>query len=191
MSEIRIEDAAIPEVKFIQPRVFADVRGHFFEDYHREKFLEAGIQDVFVQDNQSFSLRGTLRGLHYQLAPMQQGKLCRVATGEVLDVAVDVRVGSPTFRRWVSCVLSAEKHNSIYIPAGFAHGFLVLSESAHFLYKCTNFYSPQHERGIAWDDPAFAIDWGIAEPTLSEKDRKGKKSSELLPEDFPVYGATR
>lgn len=166
---------AIPDVILIEPRVFGDDRGFFFESYNRQAFREAtGIDPDFVQDNHSRSTQGVLRGLHYQLPPKAQGKLVRVVAGEVFDVAVDIRKGSPTFGRWVGEVLSAENKRQMWIPPGFAHGFLALSETAEFLYKTTDYYSPAHERCIRWDDPAIGIDWPLAgEPRLSLKDLEG------------------
>jgi dTDP-4-dehydrorhamnose 3,5-epimerase len=168
----------------LKPKVFRDGRGFFAETYHQGKFVELGITAAFVQDNHSCSARGTLRGLHYQLR-RPQAKLCRVIRGEVFDVAVDVRRGSPTFGRWVGCLLSAAEMNQIFIPAGFAHGFAVLSESAEFLYKCTDFYDPNSEHGVAWNDPDLGIDWRIAMPLLSPKDSRFPAlrdvSSDLLP----------
>lgn len=179
----RIE-TAIPGVCVIQPKVHRDARGFFLESYHRAKFVELGISDDFVQDNHSRSQKGVLRGLHYQLE-RPQAKLCRVIEGEVLDVAVDIRVGSPHFTKWVSVKLSANEHNEIYIPRGFAHGFVALSESVQFLYKCSDFYHPSDERGIAWNDPEINIDWGVLNPLLSEKDRQflplAKTPVEALP----------
>ena len=164
----RIE-TSLPGVLIIEPTVFADERGFFFESYHQAKFAEMGILDRFVQDNHSKSSRGTLRGLHYQLKH-PQAKLCRVVRGEALDVAVDIRRGSPNFGKHEAILLSAENMRQIYIPAGFAHGFLVLSDTAEFLYKCSDFYYPDDDRGVAWDDPEIGIDWGIKEPLVSEKD---------------------
>ena len=160
---------AIAGVQLIESRAFSDSRGFFTELFQLERFREAGITDHFVQDNLSYSVKGTLRGMHYQLR-FPQAKLCRVVAGEVLDVAVDLRRGSATFGQHVSVVLSGSNHRSLYIPRGFAHGFLVLSESAHFLYKCSELYHPEDERGIRWDDPDVAIDWGYPEPLLSAKD---------------------
>ncbi len=164
----RIE-TAIPDVAIIKPQVFGDNRGFFLETYHATKFAELGISDTFVQDNHSRSRRGTLRGLHYQLQHAQ-AKLCRVVRGEVLDIAVDIRHGSPTFGKWTSAVLSAENKHQIYIPRGFAHGFVVLSDEAEFLYKCSDFYDPAGEYGIHWQDPQLAIQWGVSNPTVSSKD---------------------
>lgn len=179
-------ETSIPGVCVIQPKVFRDARGFFLESYRRDKFFECGIPDVFVQDNHSCSRRGVLRGLHYQLR-RPQAKLCRVVEGEVLDVAVDIRVGSPAFGKWVSVVLSAEKHNQIYIPAGFAHAFLVLSETAQFLYKCSEFYDPADDRGVLWNDPGLNIAWGISEPQLSLKDSQSLPLSKIAPEFLPRY----
>ena len=165
---------AIPDVILLEPKVFGDDRGFFFESYNREAFRQAtGLDPDFVQDNHSRSVKGVLRGLHYQLPPKAQGKLVRVVAGEVFDVAVDIRKGSPTFGKWVAEILSAENKRQMWIPSGFAHGFLTLSETAEFLYKTTDYYSPQHERCIRWDDSAIEIDWPLAgEPVLSGKDEQ-------------------
>lgn len=181
----RIE-TELPGVVILKPRVFRDSRGFFAETYHSQKFAELGIGVEFVQDNHSCSARGTLRGLHYQLKH-PQAKLCRVIRGEVLDVAVDIRHGSPTFGRWVGCVLSAAEMNQIFIPAEFAHGFAVLSESAEFLYKCSDFYDPASERGIAWDDPDLSIDWQIADVLLSAKDSKNPRLRDVSADLLPSY----
>ncbi len=166
---MQILETSIPGVLLIEPRVFKDDRGFFFESYHEKRAWDVGLKVKFMQDNHSFSKQGTLRGLHYQLAN-PQGKLVRVATGEVFDVAVDIRQGSPTFGQWYGAYLSAENHRQLYIPPGFAHGFCVISETADFLYKCTDFYTPGDEYGIRWDDPEVGIDWPIADPVLSAKD---------------------
>ena len=177
----------LPEVLLLEPQVHGDARGFFCETYHQTKFAELGISDTFVQDNHSQSRRHTLRGLHYQLSH-PQAKLCRVVRGEVLDVAVDIRVGSPSFGRCATAILSAENKQQIYIPPGFAHGFVVLSESADFLYKCSDFYFPEDERGILWNDPGLAIPWGVADPLISEKD-KAHLPLRQVPEEFlPRYG---
>lgn len=165
---------AIPEVILFEPKVFGDERGFFFESFNQRTFEEAVGRPVqFVQDNHSRSSRHVLRGLHYQLAPRAQGKLVRVVQGEVFDVAVDVRRSSPTFGRWVGARLSAENKCQLWIPEGFAHGFVTLSETAEFLYKTTDFYAPECERAIVWNDPQLAIDWPLQgdEPLLSGKDR--------------------
>jgi dTDP-4-dehydrorhamnose 3,5-epimerase len=172
---------AMAEVVLLTPRVFGDERGFFFESFNQQAFAEAtGLQVDFVQDNHSRSVRGVLRGLHYQLPPHAQGKLVRVVQGEVFDVAVDLRRQSPTLGRWFGAHLSADNKQQLWIPPGFAHGFVTLSETADFLYKTTAFYVPQAERCIAWDDPALAIAWpdlGMA-PLLSAKDRQGKAFAE-------------
>jgi len=170
---------SIPDVLVLEPRVFGDARGFFFESFNRRVFGElTGYTGEFVQDNHSRSQRGVLRGLHYQLR-QPQGKLVRVVAGAVFDVAVDVRRSSMTFGRWVGVELSAENKRMAWIPAGFAHGFLVLSESAEFLYKTTDYWAPEHERTIAWDDPALGIEWPLqGEPQLSAKDKLGKPLGE-------------
>ncbi len=164
----------ILDVLILEPRVFGDERGFFFESYNRAVLAEvAGITEEFVQDNHSRSTRGVLRGLHYQVK-QPQGKLVRVVAGEVFDVAVDIRRSSPTFGRWVGAVLSARNRHMVWIPRGFAHAFVVLSDVAELLYKATDFYAPLHERCILWNDPAIGIQWPLAgEPTLSAKDRAG------------------
>jgi dTDP-4-dehydrorhamnose 3,5-epimerase len=177
---------SLPEVWELQPKVFRDARGFFLETYHQQKFSDLGIPDVFVQDNHSCSAKGTLRGIHYQLRH-PQAKLCRVIEGEVLDVAVDVRLGSPNFGKWTSVVLSAERQNQIFIPQGFAHGFVALSDSVQFLYKCTNFYDPAGEYGIIWNDPGLAVSWGVANPLVSEKDAKLSTLAAMPREFLPRY----
>ncbi|MEG1834059.1 MAG: dTDP-4-dehydrorhamnose 3,5-epimerase [Burkholderiaceae bacterium] len=163
---------ALAEVKLIEPTVLADERGFFFESYNQAKFDAAlGREIRFVQDNHSRSVRGVLRGLHYQLPPHPQGKLVRVVVGEVFDVAVDIRRSSPTFGQWVGAVLSAENQRQLWVPPGFAHGFVTLSDSAEFLYKTTDVWFKDLERSIAWNDPAIGIEWPLAKaPTLSPKD---------------------
>ena len=163
---------AIPDVILFEPTVYGDARGFFFESFSERSFEQAaGYIPRFVQDNHSQSSRGVLRGLHYQLSPCAQGKLVRVVQGGVFDVAVDIREHSPTFGQWVGTVLSAENKKQLWIPEGFAHGFVTLSDTAEFLYKTTDFYSPEHERAIAWNDPTLAIDWGFeGEPVVSAKD---------------------
>ncbi len=166
---------AIPDVFLIEPRVFGDDRGFFFESFNQEKFEAAiGRQVAFVQDNHSRSVKNVLRGLHYQIQ-QPQGKLVRVVQGEVFDVAVDLRKSSPTFGQGVGEILSAENKRQLWVPEGFAHGFVVLSDTAEFLYKTTDYYAPEHERSIAWNDPTIAIQWPIdGEPVLSAKDKQGK-----------------
>lgn len=163
--------SALPEVILVEPVVHRDPRGFFLEFFHAGKYRAGGIDAVFVQDNHSCSLRGTLRGLHAQLAPRAQGKLVRVVEGEIFDVAVDARVGSPSFGHYTSSVLSAENQHQLWIPAGFLHGFCVQSERAQVEYKCTDFYSPDDEIGVAWNDPEIGVPWPIREPLLSDKDR--------------------
>ncbi len=164
---------AIAEVFMIAPKVFGDDRGFFFESYHRRSMAALGIEHDFVQDNHSRSARGVLRGLHYQIR-QPQGKLVRVVAGEVFDVAVDLRRASPTFGCWVGMTLSAANKRMAWIPPGFAHGFYVVSEAAEVLYKATDYYAPEHERSLLWNDPALNIEWPLSgEPLLSDKDRKG------------------
>jgi dTDP-4-dehydrorhamnose 3,5-epimerase len=170
----------IPDVILIQPKVFPDARGFFLESYREDLFTLSGIDTTFVQDNHSASTKGVLRGLHYQIR-QPQGKLVRVVVGEVFDVAVDLRRNSPTFGRWIGETLSAEKKNQLWVPPGFAHGFYVTSEKAEILYKATDYYAPQWERSLLWNDPALGIDWPATEgesPILSEKDMKGALLSE-------------
>ncbi|WP_313667697.1 dTDP-4-dehydrorhamnose 3,5-epimerase [Atlantibacter sp.] len=171
MNIIRTE---IPDVLIFEPKVFGDSRGFFFESFNKKIFDEAVNRNVeFVQDNHSLSAKGVLRGLHYQIEPFAQGKLVRCIEGEVFDVAVDIRDGSPTYGKWVGVVLSADNHRQLWIPEGFAHGFLTLSEQAQFVYKTTNYYHPQSDRGIIWNDPDINIQWpSIDVPVnLSEKDK--------------------
>ena len=170
---MKVREMAIPDVLVIEPQVFGDDRGFFLESFNEKVWCEkASICAHFVQDNHSRSAKGVLRGLHYQIQ-QPQGKLVRVVVGEVFDVAVDLRKGSKTFGQWVGIHLSAEEKQQFWVPAGFAHGFIVLSESAEFLYKTTDYYAPEYERCIRWDDPDLAIAWPIAEPVLSNKDRAG------------------
>jgi len=165
---------ALPDVLLIEPRVFGDARGFFFESWNQRAFAAAGLDGIFVQDNHSRSLRGVLRGLHYQVEHAQ-GKLVRVCAGEVFDVAVDIRRSSPTFGRWVGMNLSADNRRMLWIPPGFAHGFLVVSEAAEFLYKTTDYWYPEHERTLLWNDPALAIDWPLeGAPVLAAKDAAGQ-----------------
>ena len=170
---MQVTPTAIPDVKLIEPRVFGDARGFFFESYNRRAFANAGIDAEFVQDNHSRSRRGVLRGLHYQIEHAQ-GKLVRVSAGAVFDVAVDLRRGSPTFGRHVAIELSAENQKMMWIPAGFAHGFLVISEQADFLYKTTDYWCAEHERTLLWNDSALAIRWPLAgAPVMTARDAAG------------------
>jgi dTDP-4-dehydrorhamnose 3,5-epimerase len=159
-------------VVLIEPRVFADTRGFFMEAFKRSDFERAGLPGCFVQENHSRSRRDTLRGLHYQIAPKAQGKLVRAVVGEIYDVAVDIREFAPTRGKWVAAVLSAENHRMLYVPPWCAHGFLVVSEEAEVIYKTTDEYSPEHERGIAWNDSALAIQWPVTAPLISERDQR-------------------
>jgi dTDP-4-dehydrorhamnose 3,5-epimerase len=179
---MKVTATAIPDVLIIEPRVFGDERGFFFESFNQQAFDEAvGSKIVFVQDNHSKSAKNVLRGLHYQLQPKAQGKLVRVVQGEVFDVAVDIRKESLTFGKWVGEVLSAENKKQMWIPPGFAHGFLTLSESAEFLYKTTDYYSPEHERSLCWDDSDIAIQWPLlGNPLLSAKDSAAERFVALL-----------
>ncbi len=179
-------ETELPGVWILDPVVHGDARGFFFESYQAPRFRELGIPQIWVQENQSRSARGTLRGLHYQLEH-PQAKLCRVVCGEALDVAVDIRRGSATFGRWTAVHLSAENKRQVFLPRGFAHGFLALSERVDFLYRCDELYFPEDQRGIAWDDPQLGIEWGINEPILSEKDRRNPRLSELRPELLPAF----
>jgi dTDP-4-dehydrorhamnose 3,5-epimerase len=172
---MEVVSTAIADVKLIRPKVFRDARGFFLETWNRRSFSAAGLELEFVQDNQSRSAKGTLRGLHYQIRH-PQGKLVLVTRGVVFDVAVDIRRSSPSFGQWVGATLSDENHEMLWVPPGFAHGFCVVSESADFQYKCTDFYAPEHERTIAWNDSDLAVDWPVPrdmEPLLSPKDEKG------------------
>lgn len=181
---MKIVCSNIPDLLIIEPRVFGDERGFFFESFNHRLFQEkTGLNPAFVQDNHSRSGRNVLRGLHYQVR-QPQGKLVRVVVGEVFDVAVDVRKSSPTFGKWAGTIISAENKRQLWIPPGFAHGFLVLSQSADFLYKTTDYYAPEHERSIMWNDPAIGIDWPLqGEPILAAKDRAGKRlrDAEVFP----------
>ena len=179
----RIE-TELPGVCIIEPTVYEDSRGHFFESYHREKFAALGIHAVFVQDNQSSTRQGVLRGLHYQLKH-PQAKLCRVVAGEVFDVAVDIRVGSKTYGRWVGVTLSDANRRQMFIPRGFVHGFIVRSEIAEFIYKCDDFYHPEDECGVLWSDPQLAIAWGNPQPQLGSRDAGYPRLSQISPDRLP------
>ena len=177
----------LPEVLLIEPHVFGDPRGFFMETYHEARYREAGILGHFMQDNHSRSRRGVLRGLHYQLL-QPQGKLVWVTRGQVFDVAVDIRRGSPTFGRWAGDILDDSNHRQLYIPPGFAHGFCVLSDTADFFYKCTAYYNSQAEHGILWNDPDIGIEWPVQEVILSDKDASLPRLVQQAPEKLPVYG---
>ncbi len=177
----------LPGVLTLEPQVFGDGRGYFLETWSSTRYEDAGIAGPFVQDNVAFSRKGVLRGLHLQ-HPRSQGKLVQVLSGEVIDVAVDVRVGSPTFGRWVASRLSEANHKQMYIPPGLAHGYCVLSETALFSYKCTDFYNPATEMGILWNDPQLNIDWQVAAPVISPKDAGYPRLAEIPAERLPRFG---
>jgi len=184
---LKVSPTSLAGVLLIEPLVFADTRGLFLETWHQERYRDAGLPDVFVQDNVSRSVRGSLRGLHFQ-QPQAQGKLVSVLEGRIYDVAVDVRVGSPGFGTWAGADLSDENHHQLYIPEGFAHGFCVVSETALVSYKCTRPYAPRSERTLRWDDPAIAIAWPVDAPLVSTKDAAGLTLAELAgAEALPRY----
>jgi len=184
---MKVLTTELPGVVLIEPTVYRDQRGFFLETYHAGKYRAAGVEGIFVQDNHSHSVRGTVRGLHAQRRH-PQGKLVRVLRGEIFDVAVDIRPSSPSFRRWVGVRLSAESFRQMYIPPGFAHGFCVLSETADVEYKCTELYDPADEVGILWNDPELGITWPVREPILSQKDRAAPRLAELT-DRLPVFSA--
>ena len=184
---LRLIDTSIPDVLLIEPNVYNDSRGFFFETFHHRKYADVGINEMFVQDNYSHSKQGIVRGLHYQLLH-PQGKLIFVISGEIFDVAVDIRRGSPTFGQWFGTILSAENKRQIYVPEGFAHGFCVLSESADIMYKCTDFYNAEDEYGIFWSDETIAINWSVKTPVLSDKDKRFQRLTETPVKDLPIYG---
>jgi len=184
---MKIIETAIPGVLLIEPKVFGDERGWFVESWQQERYAEQGIPGTFVQDNQAFSQRGVLRGLHLQ-HPYDQGKLVQAISGEVFDVAVDVRRGSPYFGRWVGVTLSGENKHQFYVPAGFAHGYCVLSDEALFSYKCTDNYHPETQFSVRWDDPALGIEWPLAgAPVLSDKDRDAPCLHDISEDRLPPY----
>ena len=184
---MRVTPTELPGVVIIEPRIFGDARGSFWESWHQVRYRDAGLPEMFVQDNVSKSTRGVLRGLHFQ-EPKAQGKLVMVLEGEVFDVAVDIRTGSPTFGKSAAMVLLGERRHQAYIPPGFAHGFCVTSESATFVYKCTELYAPEVEHGIIWNDPDLAIRWPIETPTLSEKDARYPRLRDIDRRHLPAYG---
>ena len=187
---MNVTPTSIPEVLLVEPRVFGDARGFFFESFSAARYAEHGIVGPFVQDNVSLSRRGVLRGLHFQ-HPRGQGKLVSVLRGEVFDVAVDIRIGSPTFGQWVGESLSSENKRQLFVPAGFAHGFVVTSDEALFAYKCTEYYDAPNERSIRWDDPAIGIEWPTSAPSLSPKDADARLLADMPPELLPTYLAAR
>lgn len=184
---MKVTPTSLPDVLLVEPTVFGDARGYFFESYSARRYAEAGISATFVQDNVSFSQRGVLRGLHFQ-HPYGQGKLVGALRGEVFDVAVDVRRGSPTFGRWVGACLSAENKRQLYLPPGFAHGFLVTSDEALFAYKCTEYYHPETERSIRWNDARIGIEWPIDGPVVSAKDHVAVPLDAMPAEFLPAFG---
>jgi dTDP-4-dehydrorhamnose 3,5-epimerase len=183
---LEIVETSLPGVLLIKPRVFEDPRGFFMETYRADALAAAGVRETFVQDNHSRSARGVLRGLHYQ-RQHPQAKLCRVARGEVFDVAVDIRVGSPHFGKWVGAVLSEKNRHALYLPKGFAHGFVVRSEVADFLYKCSDYYDAADDCGVLWNDPDLAIEWDADSPIISAKDQRNLPLSQVPRERLPVY----
>jgi len=183
---LEIVETSLLGVLLIKPRVFQDPRGFFMETYRADALAAVGVHETFVQDNHSRSSRGVLRGLHYQLRHAQ-AKLCRVVSGEVLDIAADIRVGSPNFGKWVGAVLSAENCHALYLPKGFAHGFVVRSETADFLYKCSDYYDAADDCGVLWNDPALGIDWDTPSPILSAKDQGHLPLAQISLERLPVY----
>jgi len=183
---VKVIETTLPGVLILEPKVFPDGRGYFLETWSKKRYEEVGIKDEFVQDNVSVSGKGVLRGLHFQY-PQSQGKLVQVLSGEAFDVAVDIRTGSPTFGQWTLAILSEANHRQIYIPPGFAHGFCVLSESAAFSYKCTDYYNASTEGGIIFNDPDIDIDWPVKEPAMSEKDSKYPRLKDIPAEKLPQY----
>ena len=183
---MKIIPTNLPEVVIFEPKKFGDERGFFLESYRDDMLLDAGINARFIQDNHSRSAKGVLRGLHYQLS-QPQGKLVRVATGAVFDVAVDVRKGSPTFGQWTGTTLDEHSMRMMYVPPGFAHGFVTLTDTADFIYKCTNYYHPSSEQGILWNDPDVGIDWPITDVNLSDKDLKHPTLAMQLPTNLPPF----
>lgn len=185
---MKVVETELPGVLIVEPDRFGDDRGYFQEIWHASRYRDAGIAGPFVQDNLSLSRHGVLRGLHFQ-NPNAQGKLVYVLRGEVFDVAVDVRAGSPTFGKWTGATLSGDNGRQLYVPAGFAHGFCVTGDHALFAYKCTDFYNPGTEGTVRWDDPAIGIDWPISEPVVSEKDAAASSLTDLDPARLPQFGA--
>jgi len=184
---MKVTETKLPGVLIFEPDVFSDKRGFFLETWRSTIYEKAGVKASFVQDNVSFSRKGILRGLHYQY-PQSQGKLVQVLSGSVIDVAVDIRAGSPTYGHWISEELSDVNHKQVYIPPGFAHGYCVKNETAIFLYKCTDFYNPNTEHGIIWNDPDLNIEWPVTEPVLSAKDAKYPKLSDIPEDKLPHFG---
>lgn len=186
---MEILKTSLPGVLIFQPDVFEDQRGYFMETYHRKKYTEEGLDQSFVQDNLSYSTRGTLRGLHYQY-PNAQGKLVQAVKGEIFDVVVDIRKDSPAFGHWTGVHLSDENKRQLFIPKGFAHGFCVLSNTAFVMYKCSDFYAPESEKGILWSDTDIGINWPVKEPLLSPKDSQYPCLKDISSDNLPDYGET-
>ncbi len=187
---MKVTETELPGVLLLEPQVFSDDRGWFLETWSVQRYAEAGLSGTFVQDNVSFSHKGTVRGLHFQY-PQSQGKLIQILVGEVFDVAVDIRIGSPAFGKWTAGTLSVANHRQLYIPPGFAHGFCVLSETAVFSYKCTEYYNAAYDCGIIWNDPDINIDWPISEPVFSPKDAGLAKLKDIPAERLPQFEAER
>jgi len=187
---MKVLKTSLEEVLIVEPQAFSDNRGFFMETYHKDRYEQNGIYAEFVQDNFSSSVQGTVRGLHYQF-PNAQKKLVQVLKGEVFDVAVDIREGSPSFGKWTGVYLTETNQRQLFIPEGFAHGFAVLSSEAMFLYKCSDFYAPRSEKGIIWNDPDFSIEWPVAGPILSEKDMQYPCLQDVSSEELPSYGGVR
>jgi len=185
---MNIITTSIEGILIIEPQTFEDQRGFFMETYNQSRYVKAGVNEIFVQDNLSYSLKGTVRGLHFQIEN-PQAKLVYVITGEIFDVAVDIRPGSATFGQWAGIHLSDKNRRQLYIPEGFAHGFCVLSDTARFSYKCSNFYAPEDEGGIIWSDPDIGIRWPVENPIISEKDKQYPKLSDLKHEQLPDFKA--
>lgn len=183
---MNVVTTSLDGVLILEPKVHGDHRGFFLESYQKQRYTDAGIDVDFVQDNISFSKRHTLRGLHFQY-PHGQAKLVQVFQGEIFDVAVDIRFGSPTFGQWAGAFLSSDNRRQLFVPEGFAHGFMVLSDSALFMYKCSDYYALEHEGGIIWDDPELEIDWPAGAPTLSHRDQGLKRLCDIDPEQLPPY----
>ncbi len=184
---MNITETKLPGVLILEPDVYPDDRGYFLETWNSNRYRQAGIPGSFVQDNISFSKKGILRGLHFQY-PQSQGKLIQVLSGEVMDVVVDIRAGSPTYGQWFGEALSESNHKQMYVPPGFAHGYCVTSETALFSYKCTDYYNPATEHGIIWNDPDIGIEWPIEQPALSPKDKTYPRLKDLEPENLPQFG---
>lgn len=181
---MKITNTSLDDILIVEPEAYTDSRGFFMELFHQARYTQSGLPQHFIQDNLSFSVQNTLRGLHYQIHKAQ-AKLVQAITGEIFDVAVDIRAGSPSFGKWTGTILSAENKRQMFIPEGFAHGFCVVSETAHVLYKCSDYYTPEDEGGIFWADPGIGIDWPVKHPILSEKDNRFQYLSDILPEKLP------